>query len=190
MRYFILCIFSILFLSGFLLPSFRCQEPDDTNFEFEFVEFDDGQVIQFAGGNAEGDYLAKEGDVLTFIVKVRNSGESIARNVNITFSVDGELKKSNTLRSVNPDEDGSVIKTVIFSWIAVSGEHEIMVEIDPNNDFKEVNEGENNDPNKAIVTIQIDEEISLPCLSLIWVPLSLMALAMSVLIFSKRVRSK
>jgi hypothetical protein len=189
-RSFVSFVISFILLSFLIIPSFRCQEPDGSNFEFEFVEFDDGQYIQISGGDGHGDYHAGEGDVLTLIVKVRNSGESVARNVTIALSVDEEQIKIIALRSIPPDENGTNYKTVIFSWVAVSGEHEIMIELDPDNDFQETNEGENNDPNKVIITVEVDEEISLPCMSFFVIPSLLMLLVLSILIISKRARSK
>jgi hypothetical protein len=83
--------------------------------------------IEISGGG--GDYQA--GDVLTVIVKVVNVGDIAAENVDVQLLVDGKEKKVQTLRTVkNETED---VKTVIFTWVAEAGEHEIKVVLDPEN---------------------------------------------------------
>jgi hypothetical protein len=75
------------------------------------------------------------GDVLTISVKVINVGDIYADNVDVQLLVDGQVKKVQTLRTVK-NETGDV-KTVIFTWVAVAGTHEIKVVLDPEDTVKE-----------------------------------------------------
>jgi hypothetical protein len=75
------------------------------------------------------------GDVVTISVKVVNVGEISAENVDVQLLVDGQVKKVQTLRSVKNGPDG--VKTVVFTWVAVPGTHEIRVVLDPDDTVKE-----------------------------------------------------
>ncbi|MEA3558717.1 MAG: CARDB domain-containing protein [Candidatus Thermoplasmatota archaeon] len=101
--------------------------------------------IEISGSTSGGPYDGMPGDVLTIIVKVSNNGSTPAENVNVQFLVDGVEKKLSILRSLKNDTDD--VKTVIFSWVAESGKHGIMIEIDPDNSIAETNDqftGSNN----------------------------------------------
>ncbi|MFO8052208.1 MAG: CARDB domain-containing protein [Thermoplasmatota archaeon] len=104
--------------------------------------------IEFSGGTSDS-ADAMVGDVLTIMVKVTNSGDIPAENVDVQLLIDGVEKKVSTLRSIKNDTDD--VKTVIFSWVAEAGEHEVRVEIDPENtiieshdQFTRGGEGDNN----------------------------------------------
>jgi hypothetical protein len=91
----------------------------------------------------------RDGDPVTIIVKLENKGDISAQNVDVQLLVDGKEKKISTLRSVK--NDGSDVKTVIFTWVAEPGRHEIQVVIDPENNviesrdqFSHGGEGDNN----------------------------------------------
>ncbi|MDG6225435.1 MAG: CARDB domain-containing protein, partial [Candidatus Thermoplasmatota archaeon] len=88
--------------------------------------------IEISGGSG-GSYRA--GDVLTIIVKVVNIGDIVAENVDVQLLIDGQEKKVQTLRTVKNQSDD--VKTVIFTWIAVAGSHEIKVVLDPENNIIE-----------------------------------------------------
>ncbi len=94
--------------------------------DLEFV----GEV-EFSGGTSSRGSDATVGDVLTIIVKVKNSGDIPAENVDVQLVIDGVEKKTTTLRTVK-NESGDE-KTVIFSWVAEAGEHEVKIVIDPDN---------------------------------------------------------
>jgi hypothetical protein len=130
-------------------PAFDAGEPTGTNIEVAgrgigprdwditrltlFVLFPDLEFvgkIEFSGGTSD-DYHAKVGDVLTIIVKITNSGDIPAENVDVQLKIDGVEKKVSTLRSLKNDTDD--VKTVIFSWVAEAGEHDVLVTIDPDN---------------------------------------------------------
>jgi uncharacterized membrane protein len=83
--------------------------------------------IEISGG--DGGY--RSGDVLTIIVKVINVGDIAAENVDVRLIVDKQDKKTQTLRTVKNETDD--VKTVIFTWVAEAGSHEIVVELDPEN---------------------------------------------------------
>lgn len=101
--------------------------------------------IEIYGSDPFSGEDAAEGDVVTIIVKVKNFGGSIAENVDLSFSVDGVIKRVNTIRTVTNETDD--VKTVIFSWVAERGNHLLEVIIDPENSVIEINDqsqGENN----------------------------------------------
>lgn len=113
---------------------------------FPDLEFVGG--IDFSGGSSDN-YDAMVGDVLTIIVKLTNSGDIPAENVDVQLLIDGVEKKVSTLRSIKNDTGD--VKTVIFSWVAEAGEHEVRVVIDPDNtiieshdQFTRGGEGDNN----------------------------------------------
>jgi subtilase family serine protease len=107
--------------------------------------------IEISGGSGE---KAIEGDVLTIIVRLINTGDIPAENVDVQLLIDGVEKKTSTLRSVKNDTDD--VKTVIFSWVAEAGDHLLEVEIDPENSLIETNDqftGENNNLISKEITI-------------------------------------
>jgi len=115
--------------------------------------------------NENGDFVQVSGEreagkVLTLVVKVSNNGDIDAEDVDVQLLVDGEEKKTQTLRAVkSPDEDGDMdVKTVIFSWVAESGTHKLTIEIDPENGVIEsmdqfIHGGTNNNNE---VTLELD----------------------------------
>jgi uncharacterized membrane protein len=117
-----------------------------------FVLFPDLEFVgkaEFSGGTSDN-FDAKVGDVLTIIVRLVNSGDIPAENVDVQLLIDGVEKKTSTLRTVKNDTED--IKTVIFSWVAEAGEHDVKVVIDPNNNiieshdqFTRGGEGNNNE---------------------------------------------
>jgi uncharacterized membrane protein len=149
-------------------PAFEVGEPSGTGIEVSgsgigpkdydvthitlFVLFPDLEFVgkaEFSGGTSDN-YDAKVGDVLTIIVRLVNSGDIPAENVDVQLLIDGVEKKTSTLRTVK--NDTSDVKTVIFSWVAEAGEHDIKVVIDPNNNvieshdqFTRGGEGNNNE---------------------------------------------
>jgi uncharacterized repeat protein (TIGR01451 family) len=135
------------------------QDYDVTHFTL-YVLFPDLEFVgkaEFSGGTSDN-YDAKVGDVLTIIVRLVNSGDIPAENVDVQLLIDGVEKKTSTLRTVK--NDTSDIKTVIFSWVAEAGEHDIKVIIDPNNNVIESHDettrgGEgNNNELKARVNVE------------------------------------
>ncbi|MGA1866486.1 MAG: CARDB domain-containing protein [Thermoplasmatota archaeon] len=149
-------------------PAFEVGEPSGTGIEVAgsgigpkdydlthltlFVLFPDLEFVgkvEFSGGTSDN-YDAKVGDVLTIIVRLMNSGDIPAENVDVQLLIDGVDKKTSTLRTVKNDTED--VKTVIFSWVAEAGEHNIKVVIDPNNNiieshdqFTRGGEGNNNE---------------------------------------------
>jgi uncharacterized repeat protein (TIGR01451 family) len=127
-----------------------------------FVLFPDLEFVgktEFSGGTSDN-YDAKVGDVLTIIVRLVNSGDIPAENVDVQLLIDGVEKKTSTLRTVKNDTEEEDIKTVIFSWVAEAGEHDVKVVIDPNNNvieshdqFTRGGEGNNNEL-KARVNVE------------------------------------
>jgi len=117
-----------------------------------FVLFPDLEFvgkIEFSGGTSDS-YDAMVGDVVTIIVRIINSGDIPAENVDVQLLIDGIEKKVSTLRTVKNDTED--VKTVIFSWVAEAGEHDVKVVIDPDNtvierldQFNRGGEGNNNE---------------------------------------------
>jgi hypothetical protein len=149
-------------------PAFEVGEPSGTGIEVAgsglgpqdwdmthltlFVLFPDLEFVgkvEFSGGTSDN-YDAMVGDVLTIIVRIVNSGDISAENVDVQLLIDGVEKKVSTLRTVKNDTED--VKTVIFSWVAEAGEHEVKVVIDPDNtvierldQFNRGGEGNNNE---------------------------------------------
>ncbi|MGA1822167.1 MAG: CARDB domain-containing protein [Thermoplasmatota archaeon] len=103
----------------------------------------DGSYIQISGDRSEG-------NVITITARIANNGDISTENVDVTLMVDGKEKKTQTLRSIKHPEGGNQdVKTVIFSWVAEAGEHEITIVIDPDNTVIEsadqfIHQGANN----------------------------------------------
>jgi hypothetical protein len=91
------------------------------------------------------------GEVLTVSVKVKNVGEVDAKNVDVLFYVDGAPNKVQTLRIVENASGG--IKTVIFTWVAEVGTHNLSIKLDPDDTVLESSE----DDNSIWVLIDIEE---------------------------------
>jgi hypothetical protein len=81
------------------------------------------------------------GEVMTVSVKVVNIGDVGAENVSVQMSIDGEVEKVQTLRTVGNESDD--IKTVIFTWVAEEGGHHITVQLDPDDTVPESSEDNN-----------------------------------------------
>jgi len=100
----------------------------------------------------------REGDPMTIMVKVINTGDISAENVDVQLLVDGKEKKVSTLRSLRNDSED--IKTVVFTWIAETGSHDIEIVIDPENTVIESHDqfamGGEGDNNKVRTTIEVD----------------------------------
>jgi archaellum component FlaG (FlaF/FlaG flagellin family) len=120
-----------------------------------FVKDEKGRAIEFSGGTADaGDFHAVVGDVLTIIVKIKNTGDIPAENVDVQLLIDGEEKKVSTLRSVKDGDNETDEKTVIFSWVAEAGEHKVKVVLDPDNTVVEAPGGEG-DSNVVSRTVKV-----------------------------------
>ena len=81
------------------------------------------------------------GEVMTVSVKVVNIGDVGAENVSVQMSIDGDVEKVQTLRTVGNESDD--IKTVIFTWVAEEGGHHITVQLDPDDTVPESSEDNN-----------------------------------------------
>jgi hypothetical protein len=106
--------------------------------------------MEFSGGSESGDSIAKVGEMVTIQVKVHNTGDIPAEDVDIRLYIDGVEKNTRTLRSIRNATDD--VKSVVFTWVAESGEHKIKVVIDPDNNIIEVQggEGDNNVLSKTV----------------------------------------
>jgi Tol biopolymer transport system component/flagellar hook assembly protein FlgD len=98
----------------------------------------------------------------TITATVKNTGFAQASNIKVNFfkgapGVDGVLLGSGTIDSINAGES----KQAVFNWtnIADSGERLIYVQVDPDNQIKEISK----EDNKAFVTVNI---LSLPDLAI------------------------
>ncbi len=147
------------------------------------IRFEGG--IEIVGSTSGGSFDGTPGDVLTIIVKVVNDGSAPAENVDVRLLVDGVKKKVSTLRTIKNDTDD--VKTVIFSWVAEAGTHNLTIEIDPENSVIEPNDqfaGVNDNVLSRNVTIEGTSIIPFPGITWIFVSL------ISVLAFSIWKRNK
>jgi len=108
---------------------------------FPDMKFVDKMVL--SGGSGSRNTVARVGEMVTIQVKVHNTGDIPAEDVDIRLYIDGVEKSTRTLKVLKNDSDD--IKTVVFTWVAEAGEHKIKVVIDPDNDVIEVQGGEEDD---------------------------------------------
>jgi subtilase family serine protease len=121
--------------------------------DLAFHKHDNDKYVQLSGDK-------EAGSVLTIVVKITNLGDIDAENVDVQLLVDGVEKKTQTLRAVKTEENNTLdVKTVIFSWVAEAGEHEITLVIDPDNTVIEsadqfIHQGANNN-NEISVKVDV-----------------------------------
>jgi len=157
--------------------------------DLEFVD-----RIRFSGGSAGGSYDAVVGDVVTIQVNIKNSGDIPAENVDVQLLIDGVEKKVTTLRTIKNISGDE--KTVIFSWVAESGEHEVKVVIDPENtviesrdQFQHGGQGDNNVIKRTInveggnLVVEVVNEY--PVVSTLLIMLLLVVILVGVAIYLK-----
>jgi hypothetical protein len=113
-------------------------------------------TVEISHSNPEGSIM--EGDPVTILVKVINTGDISAENVDVQLLVDGHEKKISTLRSLRNDSED--VKTIVFTWIAEAGSHDIEIIIDPDNTVIESHDqftmGGEGDNNRLRTTIEVD----------------------------------
>jgi subtilase family serine protease len=108
---------------------------------FPDMKFDDKMLL--SGGSRSRNAVARVGEMVTIQVKVHNTGDIPAEDVDIRLYIDGVEKSTRTLKVLKNDSDD--IKSVVFTWVAEAGEHQLKVIIDPDNDIIEVQGGEGDD---------------------------------------------
>jgi uncharacterized membrane protein len=151
-----------------------------------------GRISVFGTG---GGYSA--GDVLTISVKVVNVGDIAAENVDVQLLVDGQVKKVQTLRTVKNESDD--VKTVIFTWVATAGKHEIKVVLDPEDTVKEsadqyIHQGsQNNNEVRKTITIGGNDLVKVllsdnPIISTLFIILLAIAILAGVALYLKSKR--
>jgi uncharacterized membrane protein/outer membrane protein assembly factor BamB len=79
------------------------------------------------------------GEIVTISAEVKNDGDIEAREVLVTFYVDGKEVKTQTI-NILPDGSSRLIP---FTWQAVSGDHELKIKIDPEDAIVEKYENNN-----------------------------------------------
>jgi hypothetical protein len=120
--------------------------------DLAFYKNENDKVVQISGDKHAG-------NVLTIVVKITNYGDIDAENVDILMKVDDVKKKTQTLRAVKMQENNTLdVKTVIFSWVAEAGNHEIEIEIDPDWNIIEsadqfIHQGANNN---NVISVNVD----------------------------------
>jgi archaellum component FlaG (FlaF/FlaG flagellin family) len=94
--------------------------------------------IQILGGSDGDPNSAREGDRLTFVVKVGNRGQVTAEDVTVQLFVDGEPITNITLPFIVVSETQQ--KIAILTWEAKEGKHDIRIELDPDGSIVELDD--------------------------------------------------
>ncbi len=79
------------------------------------------------------------GEIITVSAEIRNIGDISARDLIITFYVDGKEVKSKTISKL----EISRLRLITFTWQAVAGDHELKISVDPEDDIVEIREDNN-----------------------------------------------
>ena len=80
------------------------------------------------------------GEIVTISVSIKNVGDIEAVNVVVSLQIDGKEVKRTVVKRVLTDKD----QLITFSWKATSGNHEVKVEIDPEDTIIETNDQNRN----------------------------------------------
>jgi hypothetical protein len=113
-------------------------------------------AVEISHSNPSGSIM--EGDPVTILVRIMNTGDISAENIDVQLVVDGQEKKVTTVRSLRNDSED--IKTIVFTWIAEAGTHDVEIIIDPDNTVIESHDqftmGGDGDNNRARTSIEVD----------------------------------
>jgi uncharacterized membrane protein len=90
------------------------------------------------------------GQIVTISAEIRNSGDISAKEVIVTFFVDGKEVKSQT---INKLENGRS-RLIPFTWQAASGDHKLTIKVDPEDGIVEKSE----DNNEKSTTVNVQSE--------------------------------
>jgi len=90
------------------------------------------------------------GEIVTISAEIKNDGEIEAREVLVTFYVDGKEVKTQTINLLT---EGSS-RLIPFTWQAAGGQHELKIKVDPENAIVEKNE--NNNEKSKDVNVETD----------------------------------
>jgi uncharacterized membrane protein/outer membrane protein assembly factor BamB len=88
------------------------------------------------------------GQIVTISAEIRNSGDISAKEVIVTFFVDGKEVKSQT---INKLENGRS-RLIPFTWQGASGEHKLVIKVDPEDGIVEKSE----DNNEKSTTVNVE----------------------------------
>jgi hypothetical protein len=91
-----------------------------------------------------------DGEIVPIKVEIKNAGDIEARDVIVTFYVDGKEVKS---QNINILSEGSS-RLIPFTWQAIGGEHDLKIKVDPEDAIVEKLE-DNNEKSK---TVNIESE--------------------------------
>jgi hypothetical protein len=81
----------------------------------------------------------ESGTIVTISAEIKNIGEIAAREVIVTFYVDGKEVRSQTINILDKGQS----RLVPFTWETVSGDHDLKISVDPENAIVEKNEKNN-----------------------------------------------
>jgi len=138
-------IFDII-VSGQGMGGSKDRDSATLRFELIFPNIQFYGGIMVSGGTASRGRIAKEGELLTIQVNIRNTGPISVEDVDIALFIDGEHKMTRTLKTLDSDSGGAEdLRTVAFSWVAAEGRHRIKVVIDPEDRTIESELGEGQD---------------------------------------------
>jgi hypothetical protein len=85
------------------------------------------------------------GDIVTISVEVKNDGDIEARNVLVTFYVDGKEVKTQTINVLPKDST----RLIPFTWQSSEGGHDLKIKVDPEDAIVEKYE-DNNEKSKNV----------------------------------------
>jgi hypothetical protein len=97
------------------------------------------------------------GEIVTISSEIRNIGDISAKDVVITFYVDGKEVKSQTINHLDKGRS----RLIPFTWLASAGDHDLKVEIDPDNEIVELRENNN----EKTAEVKVDEQSMLDIVS-------------------------
>ena len=87
------------------------------------------------------------GEIVTISAEIKNAGDIEAREVIVTFYVDGKEVKSQTINLLSEGNS----RLIPFTWQSIGGEHELKIKVDPEDAIVEKLETNNEKTKKVDV---------------------------------------
>lgn len=132
----------------------KSTDPDaDPNGNYKDVDPDNNEVLikniillpdlEVVGKNINYPSNMEPGKIVTISAEIRNIGDIEAKEVIVTFYVNGKEVRSQTLRELDKDQS----RLIPFTWEVASGDNELKIKVDPENAIVEIRE-DNNEASK------------------------------------------